>query len=127
MFKAAPLHMALLNRKKVSPCTSGEPGLRLVTITVPVPALVNKPLTTIWSLVGERDLSTSILRLPNRVRLLPKLSVPTELPGDMTPPDSTVTGPRIVPMPPRDALVATVTAPTLSWPLTRRVPPLTVG
>ena len=68
-------------------------GPRFATVRVPVPVLVSTPLTTTRSLGGERDLFTSMARLPPMLRLLLIVSVPTEAPGASVVPGSSVTGP----------------------------------
>ena len=54
------------------------------------------------------------------------VSVPALLPGARMPPETTVTLPAIVPLPPRVAPLATVTRVFPSEPFTRRVPALTL-
>jgi len=81
MLIAPPLGSGLLNTLKLSPATSGRPGFRLLTVNVPFPGLFNVPFTLTRSFDCESDLSTSMYRLPERVRELLIVRVPTEAPG----------------------------------------------
>src|ERR1051325_1206910 len=71
----------------------------LVTATVPAPALVAVPSTVIRSLEGNAALSTSMdsVTPTARARLLLKVRLPMEAPGDTVPP--AVAFPTTVPLP----------------------------
>jgi len=86
---------ALLNNWNVFPGTKAE-GPRLVTVSEPAPVIV--PETTAMPLDGVRDLFTERTRFRPNERIV---IVNVLKPSASVPPEATVTGPEIVPLPPR--------------------------
>ena len=66
----------------------------------------------------------TVLLPASNVSELLRVKLPAEFPGEKIPPAWTVTGPKIIPVPPRVPLVTVTALVSVSFPFTNSVPPL---